>query len=162
MTEIQSRLAYISCVRLMEAIKASGICHVLRPPIDQYFTLQFGLFEEILTVGYEYTKSVLADWNKESLLLRLIPGHQPSLNQPLKEPDPLPQTSILTASTSSSVHPCPAFFTSQSVDTSNIVGLECTSKNALKLDSTDSNKLKSISLVAYSYPSQLACTPLEK
>ncbi|OON17734.1 hypothetical protein X801_06425 [Opisthorchis viverrini] len=48
LSEIQARLAYISCVRQLEHVKASGICRYLRPPIDHYMTLQFTAFEEIL------------------------------------------------------------------------------------------------------------------
>lgn len=47
-TEIQSRLAYISCIRQLEEVKSSGICHYLRPPIDEFMTLQFSAFEEIV------------------------------------------------------------------------------------------------------------------
>ena len=35
MTEIQSRLAYVSCVRQLEAVKADESCHYIRPPIDK-------------------------------------------------------------------------------------------------------------------------------
>ncbi|VDN16259.1 unnamed protein product [Dibothriocephalus latus] len=48
MSEIQSRLAYISCIRQLEEVKRSGICYYLRPPIDKYMTLQFSAFEEIV------------------------------------------------------------------------------------------------------------------
>ncbi|KAL3309346.1 Neuropathy target esterase [Cichlidogyrus casuarinus] len=51
--EIQSRLAYVSCVKHLEEVKNSGICHYIRPPIDPYMTLQFQLFEEIL-VSFPY------------------------------------------------------------------------------------------------------------
>ena len=35
MTEIQSRLAYVSCVRQLEVVKADESCHYIRPPIDK-------------------------------------------------------------------------------------------------------------------------------
>jgi lysophospholipid hydrolase len=47
LTEIQSRLAYVSCQRGLEAVKNSDYCEYMRPPIDRYRTLQFGSFEEI-------------------------------------------------------------------------------------------------------------------
>lgn len=47
MAEIQSRLAYVSCVQQLEMVKNSGICEYIRPPIDKYATLQFGAFDEI-------------------------------------------------------------------------------------------------------------------
>ncbi|KAF6774097.1 hypothetical protein AHF37_07184 [Paragonimus kellicotti] len=80
LSEIQARLAYISCVRQLEQIKESGICHYLRPPIDHYMTLQFTAFDEILTVGYEYAKQVIRDWHKEDLLRHLVPGLQPRIS----------------------------------------------------------------------------------
>ena len=64
--DIQSRLAYVSCVRQLEVIninhtrfkmrlipfvlqevKKSDYCEYIRPPIDKYKTLQFGSFNEI-------------------------------------------------------------------------------------------------------------------
>ena len=47
MTEIQSRLAYVSCVRQLEVVKSSDWCEYIRPPIDKYGTLQFGAYDEI-------------------------------------------------------------------------------------------------------------------
>ncbi len=47
MAEVQSRLAYVSCVQQMELIKGSEYCEYMRPPIDKYQTLQFGAFDEI-------------------------------------------------------------------------------------------------------------------
>ncbi|CAI8055933.1 Patatin-like phospholipase domain-containing protein 7 [Geodia barretti] len=35
LTEIQSRLAYVSCMRQLEAVKADGSCEYIRPPIDK-------------------------------------------------------------------------------------------------------------------------------
>ena len=35
LTEIQSRLAYVSCIRQLEAVKADGSCEYIRPPIDK-------------------------------------------------------------------------------------------------------------------------------
>jgi len=47
LSEIQTRLAYVSCQRQLEIVKNSNFCEYLRPPIDRYQTLQFGLFDEI-------------------------------------------------------------------------------------------------------------------
>lgn len=55
--DIQSRLAYVSCVRQLEEVKNSGYCHYIRPPIDKYKTLQFGSFDEIKDVGYNHGKT---------------------------------------------------------------------------------------------------------
>ncbi|XP_018649024.1 neuropathy target esterase/swiss cheese-related protein [Schistosoma mansoni] len=61
LTEIQARLAYISCVRQLEYIKASGICFYLRPPIDKYLTLQFSAFDEINSFSDQLTFIDLAE-----------------------------------------------------------------------------------------------------
>lgn len=54
--DIQSRLAYVSCVRQLEQVKTSDYCEYLRPPIDKYKTLAFASFDEIKDVGYTYGK----------------------------------------------------------------------------------------------------------
>lgn len=35
MAEIQSRLAYVSCVRQLAEVKESSYCEYIRPPIDR-------------------------------------------------------------------------------------------------------------------------------
>lgn len=35
MTEIQSRLAYVSCVQQLEEVKINSYCEYVRPPIDR-------------------------------------------------------------------------------------------------------------------------------
>uniref|UniRef100_A0A8B9TL05 lysophospholipase n=1 Tax=Anas platyrhynchos TaxID=8839 RepID=A0A8B9TL05_ANAPL len=47
MAEIQTRLAYVCCVRQLEMVKNSEYCEYIRPPIDRYGTLEFGKFDEI-------------------------------------------------------------------------------------------------------------------
>lgn len=47
MAEIQSRLAYVSCVRQLEVVKQSAYCEYIRPPIDRFNTMDFGKFDEI-------------------------------------------------------------------------------------------------------------------
>lgn len=64
MAEIQSRLAYVSCVRQLEQVKDSGCCEYVRPPIDKYHTLQFGGFDDIYEVGYAHGKTLLVEWEK--------------------------------------------------------------------------------------------------
>lgn len=51
MAEIQSRLAYVCCVRQLESVRSSDYCEYLRPPIDSYGTLDFGKFTEICVSG---------------------------------------------------------------------------------------------------------------
>jgi predicted acylesterase/phospholipase RssA len=59
LAEIQARLAYVSSVDALERAKTSPGCLYMRPPIDAYGTLDFGKFEEIYHVGYEFAKQFL-------------------------------------------------------------------------------------------------------
>lgn len=57
MAEIQTRLAYVCCVRQLESVKNSDYCEYIRPPIDRYRTLEFGKFDEIsvsLSADYDF------------------------------------------------------------------------------------------------------------
>jgi len=66
--EIQSRLAYVSCVRQLEEVKKSDYCEYIRPPIDKFKTLQFGSFDDIKDVGYHHGKTYFAGLKKAGLL----------------------------------------------------------------------------------------------
>ncbi|XP_064616209.1 patatin-like phospholipase domain-containing protein 7 [Liolophura sinensis] len=72
MTEIQSRLAYVSCVRQLEIVKNSDYCEYIRPPIDRYGTLQFHSCDDIAEVGYNHGKAIFDAWNKSGLLKELF------------------------------------------------------------------------------------------
>ncbi|XP_052766241.1 patatin-like phospholipase domain-containing protein 7 isoform X3 [Mya arenaria] len=72
MQEIQSRLAYVSCIRQLEIVKNSDYCEYIRPPIDKYGTLQFGSFDEIQEVGYNHGKTMLSGWEKGGLIKQLF------------------------------------------------------------------------------------------
>uniref|UniRef100_A0A6M2DEI5 Neuropathy target esterase sws n=1 Tax=Xenopsylla cheopis TaxID=163159 RepID=A0A6M2DEI5_XENCH len=76
--DIQSRLAYVSCVRQLEEVKASDYCEYLRPPIDRYKTLQFGSFDEIKDVGYRYGKAYFDDQRKSGALPKFRTGNTTS------------------------------------------------------------------------------------
>uniref|UniRef100_A0A915CQI2 Uncharacterized protein n=1 Tax=Ditylenchus dipsaci TaxID=166011 RepID=A0A915CQI2_9BILA len=54
MEEIQSRLAFVSCVRQLELVKKAPYCHYLRPSIEQFQTLDFAKFDAICKLGYDY------------------------------------------------------------------------------------------------------------
>ncbi|CAB4058251.1 NTE [Lepeophtheirus salmonis] len=56
-TDIQSRLAYVSCVKQLECVRKSEYCDYIRPPIDEFKTMQFGAFEKIKDVGYKHGKT---------------------------------------------------------------------------------------------------------
>ncbi|XP_053950453.1 neuropathy target esterase sws isoform X2 [Anastrepha ludens] len=68
--DIQSRLAYVSCVRQLEEVKNSDYCEYIRPPIDKYKTLAFGSFDEIRDVGYVYGKNYFDSMAKTGRLGR--------------------------------------------------------------------------------------------
>ncbi|XP_077258854.1 patatin like phospholipase domain containing sws isoform X2 [Temnothorax americanus] len=68
--DIQSRLAYVSCVRQLEEVKSSDYCEYIRPPIDKYKTLQFANFDEIKDVGYQHGKTYFEGQSKAGVLPR--------------------------------------------------------------------------------------------
>ena len=62
MAEIQTRLAYVCCVRQLESVKNSDYCEYIRPPIDRYRTLEFGKFDEIAVSLRESVSSYNSDF----------------------------------------------------------------------------------------------------
>ncbi|XP_059495822.1 patatin-like phospholipase domain-containing protein 6 isoform X5 [Stegostoma tigrinum] len=72
MAEIQSRLAYVSCVRQLELVKSSAYCEYIRPPIDRFKTMDFGKFDEIYNVGYQYGRVVFSSWNRGDIIDKML------------------------------------------------------------------------------------------
>ncbi|XP_048198094.1 patatin-like phospholipase domain-containing protein 6 isoform X1 [Perognathus longimembris pacificus] len=72
MAEIQSRLAYVSCVRQLEVVKSSSYCEYLRPPIDCFKTMDFGKFDQIYDVGYQYGKAVFGGWTRGEVIEKML------------------------------------------------------------------------------------------
>ncbi len=68
LSEIQARLAYVSSVDALERAKTTPGCLYMRPPIDPYGTLDFGKFDEIYRVGYEYGKEFLGGLRERGIL----------------------------------------------------------------------------------------------
>nr|XP_046241990.1 patatin-like phospholipase domain-containing protein 7 isoform X3 [Scatophagus argus] len=68
MAEIQTRLAYVCCVRQLELVKDSEYCEYIRPPIDHYGTLDFGKFDEISEVGYQHGKTLFDVWQRSGVV----------------------------------------------------------------------------------------------
>nr|XP_019949239.1 PREDICTED: patatin-like phospholipase domain-containing protein 7 [Paralichthys olivaceus] len=68
MAEIQTRLAYVCCVRQLELVKDSEYCEYIRPPINHYGTLEFGKFDEIAEVGYQHGKTVFDVWQRSGVV----------------------------------------------------------------------------------------------
>uniref|UniRef100_A0A8C6M3B6 lysophospholipase n=1 Tax=Nothobranchius furzeri TaxID=105023 RepID=A0A8C6M3B6_NOTFU len=68
MAEIQTRLAYVCCVRQLELVRDSDYCEYIRPPIDHYGTLDFSKFDEISEVGYQHGKTLFDLWHRNSVV----------------------------------------------------------------------------------------------
>lgn len=66
--EIQARLAYVSSIGALERAKATPGCRYLRPPVEEYGTLEFGRFDEIYEVGYRYGKQFLGRLRDQGVL----------------------------------------------------------------------------------------------
>ncbi|ONH69299.1 Lysophospholipase NTE1 [Cyberlindnera fabianii] len=61
MSEIQMRLCYVSSVNALERAKNTPGVIYLRPPIENYATLDFAKFEEIYNVGSVYGHMVIKE-----------------------------------------------------------------------------------------------------
>jgi lysophospholipid hydrolase len=75
LSDIQSRLAYATSVPALEKAKASPGVLDMQPPVQQYGTLDFGKFDEIYEVGYQYCKEFLEGLRKEGKLEGLVSGN---------------------------------------------------------------------------------------
>uniref|UniRef100_A0A6Q2ZL20 lysophospholipase n=1 Tax=Esox lucius TaxID=8010 RepID=A0A6Q2ZL20_ESOLU len=76
MAEIQTRLAYVCCVRQLELVKDSEYCEYIRPPINHYGTLDFGKFDEInrvlCEVGYQHGKTLFDVWSRSGVVDKMM------------------------------------------------------------------------------------------
>ncbi|KAI1150233.1 patatin-like phospholipase [Nemania diffusa] len=68
LAEIQGRLAYVSSVDALERAKAMPGCIYMRPPIDDYGTLDFGKFDEIYERSFQYGQNFLARLKEQGIL----------------------------------------------------------------------------------------------
>ncbi|POR39079.1 Lysophospholipase NTE1 [Tolypocladium paradoxum] len=59
LAEIQGRLAYVSSVDALERAKTMAGCIYMRPPVDEYGTLDFHKFDELYQMGYKYGQEFL-------------------------------------------------------------------------------------------------------
>ncbi|EIW87141.1 patatin-domain-containing protein [Coniophora puteana RWD-64-598 SS2] len=76
-TEIQSRLAYVSSVRTLEEAKVASSCFYMQMPVQEYGTLQFSKIDEIEKKGYAAAMQFLEDWKDEGKLpASLVGGHE--------------------------------------------------------------------------------------
>uniref|UniRef100_A0A7N6A4B2 lysophospholipase n=1 Tax=Anabas testudineus TaxID=64144 RepID=A0A7N6A4B2_ANATE len=82
MAEIQSRLAYVSCVRQLELVKKSAYCEYIRPPIDRFKTMDFGKFDEIYDVGFQHGKLLFTGWARGDIIRNMLKDHRSSCTCP--------------------------------------------------------------------------------
>ena len=66
--DIQARLAYVSSVDALEKAKTTPGCRYLMPPVKEYKTLDFGRFDEIYSLGYQYGKDYLNQLREQGVL----------------------------------------------------------------------------------------------
>ncbi|GAA5859717.1 hypothetical protein JCM8547_006997 [Rhodosporidiobolus lusitaniae] len=67
-TEIQSRLTYVSSVKTLEEAKQTPGVLYMRMPVTQFGTMDFKRFLEILDVGSDFAADLLADWRGKGML----------------------------------------------------------------------------------------------
>ena len=68
LAEIQARLAYVSSVDALERAKTMAGCIYMRPPIDDYGTLDFHKFDELYKLGHTYGKEFLQKMRDQGVL----------------------------------------------------------------------------------------------
>ncbi|KGB75028.2 lysophospholipase NTE1 [Cryptococcus deuterogattii R265] len=69
MTEVSSRLTYVSSVKTLEGVKATPGCHYIAMPVQQFDTLGgFKRFSEVLEIGLKAGRETLKKWKEEGTL----------------------------------------------------------------------------------------------
>ncbi|CEI68885.1 Lysophospholipase NTE1 [Fusarium venenatum] len=68
LAEIQGRLAYVSSVDALERAKTMAGCIYMRPPIDDYGTLDFHKFDELYQLGYKYGQEFFNKMKEQGVL----------------------------------------------------------------------------------------------
>ncbi|KAF4956632.1 hypothetical protein FSARC_11510 [Fusarium sarcochroum] len=68
LAEIQGRLAYVSSVDALERAKTMAGCIYMRPPIDDYGTLDFHKFDELYQLGYKYGQEFFHKMKEQGVL----------------------------------------------------------------------------------------------
>lgn len=65
MGDISELLIWVSSEQHRKSVAAVSDLH-LTPPVQDYGTLEYDKFDEILAVGYEYAKPIIDEWVKEN------------------------------------------------------------------------------------------------
>jgi lysophospholipid hydrolase len=68
LAEIQARLAYVSSVDALERAKDMDGCIYMRPPVDEYGTLEFVKFDELYKLGYKFGQDFIKNLRDEGKL----------------------------------------------------------------------------------------------
>lgn len=68
--DIQSRLAYVGCVKQLEEVKIMDRCFYIHPPVEKIGTLDFGSFDKTVQIGYKYGRDIVEKWTKDGTLRR--------------------------------------------------------------------------------------------
>lgn len=76
LADIQSRLAYVACVESLRRVKEAAEdpesrVKYLRPPVQQFATLEFSQFQAILEAGEAYGREIVAKWRADGTLNRI-------------------------------------------------------------------------------------------
>lgn len=87
MMDIQSRLAYVASVNALEIAKRTPGVFYLRPPIENFGTLDFGKFQEIYNVGLEYAENFIKDWENNGTLDKIARRIKRSSVSPEEKPE---------------------------------------------------------------------------
>ncbi|KAK8051220.1 Lysophospholipase NTE1 [Apiospora rasikravindrae] len=72
LAEIQGRLAYVSSVDALERAKTMPGCIYMRPPVDDYGTLDFGKFDEIYAMGHKFGQEFLNKLREDGVLPAVV------------------------------------------------------------------------------------------
>ncbi|TYZ65208.1 hypothetical protein PybrP1_003983 [[Pythium] brassicae (nom. inval.)] len=67
MGDVSAALAYVSSEQHKDRMKAECIDLYLRPPVNDYATLQFDKMDEIIEVGYQYALPRIRAWARQVL-----------------------------------------------------------------------------------------------
>ncbi|KAF9436853.1 phosphatidylcholine and lysophosphatidylcholine phospholipase [Entomortierella beljakovae] len=76
LADVQTRLTYVSSVERLEAAKNTPGIFYMKPPVQEYGTLEFSRFLEICDAGYKYGKETLEKWKVEGKLSHLFNANE--------------------------------------------------------------------------------------
>ena len=68
LTDIQSRLAYVSSVKQLEDVRQQPGCFYLAPPVLHIGLMDFGRYKDTEEIGYQYGKQIIAEWTRNRTL----------------------------------------------------------------------------------------------